>query len=334
MANYALDENYIRTATVQPQSPPPPGYPTGTRVTGGTAPVREAPTVKPNQIDPNTGQLINTGTATTGGTNPPLVRPPITIKPNQIDPVTGRLINTGTATTGGNNPPVQTTVPPFTLPALDGSSYVAQATGNQAGQQQSPYNVATDNINRLLSGDSAYIQNARLRGTEAAQSRGLRNSSIAAGSAERAAIEGAQPILNEIQTLQRQREQLGFQGEQAALDRLQGVNDRILAAEIASRQAMQDFNFKRTLQNDSVLQQDWLSSQDFTRQFNANLALLPINNAMELSNMVAQYALENPEVYTPDIISGMQSFFTGSFLAMMQQYFPNLGYGTTAPTGG
>lgn len=314
MATYSLDNNYITMAMAEPQSPPPPGYPTGTRVTGGTAPVRQAPTIKPNQINPATGQLINTGTATTGGTNPPLVQ-------------------TGTAVTGGNNPPLQGTIPSFQLPALDGSNYVAQST-TQAPPQASPYDVVTQNMNRLLSGDSAYIQNARLRGSEAAAARGLRNSSIAAGASERAAIEGAQPILNEIQGLQRQREQLGFQGEQNALDRLQQVNNQILQGEIAAREAMQDFQFRRTLQGDSALQQDWLNSQNFTREFNAQLATLPITNAASLSNLIAQYAIENPEVYTPEVISGMQNFFTGSFIALMQQYFPNLGYGTTAPTGG
>lgn len=328
MATYSLDENYMTTA--QPQSPPPPNY----RVTGGNAPVQTLPSLgKPNQIDPNTGQLINNGTATTGGTAPVQTLPNLT-KPNQIDPNTGQLLNTGTAVTGGNSQPLSGgIVPSFQLPALDGSNYVAQST-TQAPPLSSPYDVVTGNMNRLLSGDSAYINNARLRGAEAAQSRGLRNSSIAAGASERAAIEGAQPILNEIQNLQSQREQLGFQGEQNALDRLQQVNNQILQAEVNARQAMQDFQFQRTLQGDSVLQQDWLNSQNFTREFNAQLATLPITNAASLSNLIAQYAIENPEVYTPEVISGMQNFFTGSFIALMQQYFPNLGYGTTAPTGG
>lgn len=312
MATYALDNNYMNTTATntavpvaasapQPQSPPPPWLNDPVRVTGGNAPVMQVQTAVPQTSQP---------------------------QPQSPPPPQG-------AVTGGNAPVQQGgVVPSFTLPALDGSSYVAQATGNPAGQQQSPYQVVTDNMNRLLSGDSPYIQNARLRGTEMAQNRGLRNSSIAAGASERAAIEGAQPILNEIQSLTRQREQLGFQGEQAALDRLQGVNNRILEAEIASRNAQLDFQFRRTLQGDAALQQDWLSSQNFTREFNAQLATLPLTNAASLSNLIAQYALENPEVYTPEVISGMQSFFTGSLIATLQQYFPNLGYGTATPTGG
>lgn len=46
----------------------------------------------------------------------------------------------------------------------------------------------------LLSGDSSYIRNARLRGLEQANQRGQFNSSWAAGSAERAAMEAALPI--------------------------------------------------------------------------------------------------------------------------------------------
>jgi hypothetical protein len=219
-------------------------------------------------------------------------------------------------------PPAVTPIPAYQLPSLDGSDYVATATGNPAGQPESAGQVVQDNLNGLLSSDSPYIQNARLRGAEAAQGRGLRNSSIAAGASERAAIEAAQPILSEIQSLTRQRENLAFQGEQSQLDRTQQVNN-----------AMLGFEFQRTLQSNAALQQDWLSSQNFTREFNGSLAQVPIANAAALSQMIAQYALENPEVYTPETISGMQNFFTGSLAAILQQYFPSI-YGTPQQGGG
>lgn len=62
-------------------------------------------------------------------------------------------------------------------------------TGNVQNQE-----LVENRLNNLLSGDSAYIQNARLRGLQGAGKRGLLNSSIAAGSAERAAIESGLPI--------------------------------------------------------------------------------------------------------------------------------------------
>lgn len=62
-------------------------------------------------------------------------------------------------------------------------------TGNVQGNE-----LVENRLNNLLSGDSTYIQNARLRGLQGAGKRGLLNSSIAAGSAERAAIESGLPI--------------------------------------------------------------------------------------------------------------------------------------------
>lgn len=282
--------NYVPldAPTVQPPAP------VATAIMGGNAPVQQAAAAPVTQTAP-----------VTGGTAP--------------------VATTATAVTGGNAPvstlPAVTPVPQYQLPALDGSSYVATATGNPASTAESPYQVVTDNMNQLLSQDSPYIQNARLRGIEQAQSRGLRNSSIAAGASERSAIEAAQPILSEIQDLTSQRENLAFQGEQSQLERIQQVNN-----------AMLDYQFQQSLQNNAALQQDWLSSNQYTREFNGQLAQVPIANAAALSQMIAQYALENPEVYTPSTISGMQNFFTGSLAAILQQYFPSV-YGT-APTGG
>lgn len=315
MPIYNLDGNETWTpkkpATTAPVPVPPAGTVTAPQVipkppVNNYVPL-DAPTVQPPA--PTTAGPVMGG-------NAPVQTVPLSNPVPQNPP-----------STGGNAPvqtlpaPAVTPVPSFTLPSLDGSDYVATATGNPAGTPESPYDVVTNNLNKLLGSDSPYIQNARLRGEEAAASRGLRNSSIAAGASQRAALEAAEPILNEIQGLTSQRENLAFQGEQATLDRIQQVNN-----------AMLDFQFQQSMQNNAALQQDWLSSNQYTREFNGQLAQLPIANAAALSQMIAQYALENPEVYTPSTISGMQNFFTGSLAAVLQQYFPSV-YGS-APAGG
>lgn len=285
--------------------PPPQVIPKPTVYPGTTTPLNATPVAGSQPLIPPAAQPLDT--------------------PTPQPPVPPTVAAAAAPSMGGNAPvqtvPTTTPIPAFTLPSLDGSSYVATATGNPAAQPESPYDVVTGNLNKLLGQDSPYIQNARLRGAEAAQARGLRNSSIAAGASERAAIEAAQPIVSEIQDLTQQRENLAFQGEQATLDRIQQVNN-----------AMLDYQFKNALQGNAALQQDWLSSQEYTRQFNGDLAKVPIANAAALSQMIAQYALENPEVYTPATISGMQNFFTGSLAAILQQYFPSV-YGS-APSGG
>lgn len=344
--------------------------------------------------------------------------------------------------TGGYNPPLE--LPPqlqqLQLPGLSGQQYVAQAygTNNQspaipsaAPWQGVPINTGGWNpvnpvqsgpggmvedptqsgqrvqgfLNDLLNSGNPYLTNAARRGLETAGTRGLLNSSIAAGSSTRSAIEAAQPILNEIMGLnnaregmrftggenaaqrqlqadmqaqglnfegqqnqlqreltanlqqqgwgfeaaqaeaQRQlqamlsREGLAFQGEQAQLNRTQDVNNMMLNSELGLRNmaassfynqqnAQQDFNFRRALQSDSVAQQDWLTNQNFSREFNAGLAMLPIQNASQLHNYMMQAALEQPEVFTPEILSGFSNFFNNQFLAQMQMYFPQTSGGT------
>ena len=68
----------------------------------------------------------------------------------------------------------------------DGRAY----TGNVQGTE-----LVENRLGRMLNrGDSSYLQNARQRGLQAAARRGLGNSSIAAGSSERSAMEAAMPI--------------------------------------------------------------------------------------------------------------------------------------------
>lgn len=67
----------------------------------------------------------------------------------------------------------------------DGRAY----TGNVQGSE-----LVENRLTNLLQKKNPYIQNAQQRGLQAAAKRGLMNSSIAAGSAERAAIEAGMPI--------------------------------------------------------------------------------------------------------------------------------------------
>lgn len=291
--------------------------------------------------------------------------------------------------TGGNMPPGTV---PGQLPPIVGQNYVAQPTGGTGFQnytspgataglqgyaQQGQYGTVQDpslagrvvqgNLDSLLSSDGKYMENARLRGLEQAANSGLRNSSIAAGASQRAAIESSMPILSEIQNLNNMREQnifagteaslnrglehqmqqnqLGFTGQQNQfdrqlqdnqqknqlqfqagqnqLDRTQGVNNQILNAQLEQNRAMQDFQFKDYLMKGQAQVEDWLSNQNYSRQINASIAQTQLNTVAQLSQLINQYAVDNPEVYPPNIVSGLQNFLSGSFLSLMQQYFPN-----------
>lgn len=366
----------------------------------GTTPIQ---TLTGGNTPPGTIPLATTGgpaqataipTVQTGGNTPAL----------PVATTTGQLPPTGLppVTTGGTLPPTPTN-PVTGLPSLDGNQYVANPQPGSGGTTTQVYNPGTgfhasvptvgsgyrvpaaagsgktvqDYLNGLLDENGSYIQNAARRGLETAGSRGLLNSSIAAGASTRSAIEAAMPILNEIMGLHNnregmafqqdenklnrqlqerlqalgfnfedaqnaanralqmnmQREGLAFQGEQNSLDRIQSVNNRLLEGSLAERMAQlqsqyqanaarQDFEFRRTLQNDSVLQQDWLRSNEFADQFNASISMIPVNSSMDMLQQLTQFALSDPETFTPDVMSGFTTFFNNNMVNLLSQYFP------------
>lgn len=69
--------------------------------------------------------------------------------------------------------------------------------------------------------------------------------------------------------------------------------------------------------------QNWLNNESFMRDFNAQLATMPINNTANLLNYISQQAISNPETFTPDVVSGMSEFFTSNSMDVLSRYFPN-----------
>lgn len=231
-------------------------------------------------------------------------------------------------------------------------------------------------LNTLLSGENSYIANARRRGLETANRRGLLNSTIASGASERAAIESSMPILGEIMGLTRQREGQDFQSLMASRGAALGLTEQQNAAKIQEardafqlagtltgqdraaayeraqnlvnqaigltdsresraldqQQFEQTQQFNREQMREQAVLEDWMSSNQFNRQFNANLAMLPINNTFDLLQNLMQYGAENPQVWTPDIISGTSNFFTNNMFDILNRYFP--GSFTGAQAGG
>lgn len=246
----------------------------------------------------------------TGGPLPPTPvttspRPPLTTGgPNPPVPVT--TTTTPPLQTGGPQPPVKVTAlppmqtggpnPPVKLPTP------TVPTGPVPPPVENPYGPAqtvNDMINAFANGQ--YANNARRRGLEMANQRGLLNSSIAAGASQRAALESIQPFVSEGMSL---------------------LNNRESRAQTAL-EAERDRQFRRLLQTDQATQQDWLNSNQFNREFNANLSMIPIASSTEFMQYLFQLGAENPEVYTPNIMAGMQNFFTQSMLAMLDKFMPD-----------
>ena len=94
---------------------------------------------------------------------------------------------TGTLATSGNytDPNVPRQSQAQGIQGAENRAYTRQVTNNE---------LVSNQLNNLMNQEGAYLSNARRRGLEQANRRGLLNSSIAAGSAERAGIEAAMPI--------------------------------------------------------------------------------------------------------------------------------------------
>ena len=132
---------------------------------------------------------------------------------------------------------------------------------------------AMASLDQVTGANSPYLANAHRRGLEVAATRGGINSSIAAGSAERAALEAAMPLVQQGLAIDQQAQQVQYD--------------------------------------------NWLSQQNFGRalfgqQFSSSLGML---------NQLQQYALEDPELYTPEVISGYSNFFQQNMNDTMQRYF-------------
>lgn len=312
----------------------------------------------------------------------------------------------GPVATTQHGPAVQQPMQPTsTMGSLDQGMY--NPTGDAAS-------IVNNHLGTILGSNNALMRNARTQGLEQAASRGLQNSTIATGAAQRAALDYAMPLVGHAQDTFNQREHRGWQtgerlgsqewqtserlgtqdwqtGERAldrthefglqenrqdwqsgesALERdwrsdealrdrdwrsVQAQLDRQFTA--AEREAMQAWQSgeaelsrdqqilmanlqeemnraqrgwtaeQNQLDRDQQLNmaevQNWLNNESFMRDFNAQLATMPINNTANLLNFISQQAITNPEIYTPDIVSGMSEFFTTNAMDVLSSYFPN-----------
>lgn len=169
-------------------------------------------------------------------------------------------------TTGGNQPAIPMPKPTY-RPTTQANPFAPPSATSTYGQNfQDPNAIVQDSIEAMLNPNSSYIQNARQRGVEYAAQRGGVNSSIAAGAAERSAMEAAAPLAQQALSIQGQREQ--------------------------------------------VQAQNWLDEQGFARDFQGQLAMLPVTSAINSLNALQQYALQDPELFTPEVMSGFSQFFS------------------------
>lgn len=74
-------------------------------------------------------------------------------------------------------------------------------------------------------------------------------------------------------------------------------------------------------QREQYASQEWLASNQFNREFAGTMALLPIKNSMDSLNLIMSYGLENPDIFTPEVVSGLSNFFTQNMRDIMSNYY-------------
>jgi hypothetical protein len=268
--------------TAQPQSPPPPQ-----QRSNGSQPLPTPFAGQPDVWhDPPPPGMANT------------------------QPQTSMTTSTARRSTGSQ--PLGTPFGQPAVPGVDAQTPRPAPTSPQGADGVGMYTPVADEasivnnyLNQLISADSALMRNARTLGIEHAAARGLQNSSIAAGNAQRAALDAALPLAQQALDMFNQRENRQWTSSENRLDRQQ----QLTMAEV----------------------QNWLNNESFMRDFNAQLALAPVANTFQLLQMIMQQAVEQPDVYTPDVVSGFSEFFNTNMLDILARYFPTL---YRANTGG
>ena len=97
-----------------------------------------------------------------------------------------------------------------------------------------------------------------------------------------------------------------------------GASERA-AIEAAAPLAQQATNIEQEREN--VLANEWATKQNFDRAMLGQYAQTSFSSSVDMLRMLQQYALEDPELYTPEVTSGMANFFGQNLNDYMSRYF-------------
>ena len=157
-------------------------------------------------------------------------------------------------------------------------SNVSMPTG--ASYMDDTTSVASQ-LDTLLNSESPYIKQARMQGEEQAQSRGMLNTSMSAGAAQREAIKAAMPIAQQdAQTAASFNQQQQASENQMEIIQTEAiVSGEIVKQDAAIKQTNQNINnaFQSAMTGAEQQSRGWL--QDTQNQFNAGIKDLELTAA-------------------------------------------------------
>lgn len=122
-------------------------------------------------------------------------------------------------------------------------------------------------------------------------------------------------------------EQARRQGLETAATR-GGINSSIAAGAsqraslgTAAQLAQQATDIER--EREAVAANDWAASQNFNRAMLGQFSTTAFTNSLNMLNTINQFALEDPELYTPEVVSGYSNFFSKNMNDILRRYLGN-----------
>lgn len=97
-----------------------------------------------------------------------------------------------------------------------------------------------------------------------------------------------------------------------------GASERA-AVEAAAPLAQQAVNIQQT--REAVNADNWAASQNFDRAFLGQLAQTSFNSSIGMLETMQRYAMEDPELYTPEVMSGFSNFYQRNMNDILGSYF-------------
>lgn len=107
-----------------------------------------------------------------------------------------------------------------------------------------------------------------------------------------------------------------------------GINSSIAAGtsrratlDTAQQLAQQATNID--MQRENVAAEDWAATQNFNRAMLGQFSTTSFTNSLNMLNAVQSMALQDPELYTPEVVSGLSDFFSRNANDILGRYFGN-----------
>ena len=97
-----------------------------------------------------------------------------------------------------------------------------------------------------------------------------------------------------------------------------GASERA-AIEAAAPLAQQATNIDQN--REQILADEWMTNNNFNRAMLGQYSQSTFNTSLDMLKMMQQYAMEDPELYTPEVMSGMSNFFNRSMNDQLGKYF-------------